>query len=101
MLDRVAVGYIAGMEHVIDRLGGPVALARMLGLSSPSVTNWRHRGVPFDRCVQIERATSGRVSCEELRPDVHWHRVPDADWPHPQGRPLIDVAAPKAQREAA
>ena len=31
---------------------------------------------------------------EELRPDVHWIRVPDPDWPHPQGRPAIDVAAP-------
>lgn len=59
------------------------------------------RPTPADRCPAIERATSGRVSCEELRPDVRWHRVPDADWPHPEGRPLIDVAAPKAQKEAA
>lgn len=59
------------------------------------------RPTPADRCPAIERATSGRVSCEELRPDVRWHRVPDADWPHPEGRPLIDVTAPKAQKEAA
>ncbi|WP_220486046.1 YdaS family helix-turn-helix protein [Aquariibacter albus] len=59
------------------------------------------RPTPVDRCPAIERATSGRVSCEELRPDVRWHRVPDADWPHPEGRPLIDVAAPKAHKEAA
>ena len=29
-----------------------------------------------------------------LRPDVRWARVPDAGWPHPDGRPCIDVAAP-------
>lgn len=36
---------------------------------------------------------------QELRPDVRWQRVADATWPHPAGRPCIDVAAP--QREAA
>lgn len=25
-----------------------------------------------------------------------WYRVPDPDWPHPKGRPLLDVAAPAA-----
>lgn len=54
------------------------------------------RPVPADRCAAIERATSAQVTCEELRPDVAWVRVPDADWPHAGGRPCIDVAAPAA-----
>ena len=54
------------------------------------------RPTPAERCPAIERATGGRVSCEALRPDVRWHRVPDPDWPHPAGRPCIDVAAPAA-----
>ena len=49
---------------------------------------------PADRCPAIERALDGRVTCEDLRPDVRWHRVPDETWPHPQGRPLIDAAQP-------
>lgn len=56
------------------------------------------RAVPPDRCPAIERATDGRVTVEELRPDLagRWYRVPDPDWPHPKGRPLLDVAAPAA-----
>jgi DNA-binding transcriptional regulator YdaS (Cro superfamily) len=48
---------------------------------------------PPDRCPAIERATAGKVTCEQLRPDVVWQRVADAAWPHPSGRPCIDVAA--------
>ncbi len=54
------------------------------------------RSTPPDRCAAIERATAGKVTCEYLRPDVTWVRVVDPDWPHPEGRPLLDVAAQTA-----
>lgn len=93
--------YYLAMEDVIDRLGGPSAVARMVGCRPPSVTEWRRRGIPPDRCPVIERASEGKVFCEELRADVRWHRVPDAAWPwHPQGRPLIDVSAPAPTQES-
>ena len=80
---------------IISDLGGVSAVARMVGCKPPSVTEWRKRGVPPDRCPTIERGTAGRYSCEQLRPDIRWHRVPDAAWPWPPaGRPLIDVARP-------
>ena len=50
------------------------------------------RQAPQQRCPSIERASDAEVTCEQLRPDVRWVRVPDAGWPHPGGRPLIDVA---------
>lgn len=53
------------------------------------------RSAPAERCPSIERATEGRVSVEQLRPDVRWVRIPDPAWPHPEGRPCIDVAAPQ------
>lgn len=53
------------------------------------------RLMPVDRCPAIERASKGKVTCEALRPDVRWWRIPDSTWPHPNGRPAIDVAAPK------
>jgi Putative antitoxin of bacterial toxin-antitoxin system, YdaS/YdaT len=82
------------MEHVIDRLGGTTAVARMLGISAPSVTFWRTRGIPAERCVALERAVDGRVTCEEMSAHVRWVRLPDAAWPwHPMGRPLLDLAA--------
>lgn len=84
-------------------LGGYGALAKAAGVTSPAVSQWltRHRPLPAERCPAIERATAGRVLCEQLRPDVRWQRVPDPDWPHPEGRPCIDVAAPIPAREVA
>jgi DNA-binding transcriptional regulator YdaS (Cro superfamily) len=76
----------------IDLLGGPSAVARMTGVKTPSVIEWRRRGIPPDRCPSIERATRGTVTVEELRPDVRWIRIADPAWPHPSGRPAIDVA---------
>ena len=61
----------------------------------------RRRPTPMERCPDIERAMGGAVTCEELRPDVVWQRVTDLDWPHPQGRPCIDVAAAAQTAEAA
>ena len=78
--------------HFIDSLGGPAAVARMLGCKPPSVIAWRARGIPSDRCPAIERATQAKFTCEQLRPDVSWSRIADAAWPHPGGRPVIDVA---------
>jgi len=42
--------------------------------SSAQLHNWRRRGdrVPAEFCPDIERATLGRIRCEELRPDVDW-----------------------------
>lgn len=77
---------------IISELGGPSAVARMVGCRPPSVTEWRSRGIPPERCPAIERAMAGAVTCERMRPDIRWHRVPDGAWPHPEGRPLIDVA---------
>lgn len=75
--------------------GTAAALARTIGVSPVMVVQWSSgaKSIPSDRCPALERASEGKVTCEEMRPDVVWHRVPDATWPHPDGRPLIDVAA--------
>jgi len=74
----------------ITELGGPTTVARMVGLSVPTVHGWK--AVPPRHCPTIERETAGLHSCEALRPDLVWHRVPDPDWPNPAGRPLLDFA---------
>jgi DNA-binding transcriptional regulator YdaS (Cro superfamily) len=81
-----------GTEH-----GAQTRLGRQLGCQPQLIYQWVNgvRPVPVGRCSAIERATDGAVSCEELRPDVRWGRLPDAAWPwHPEGRPLLDVSAP-------
>lgn len=82
------------MLTVIEDLGGPAAVARLVNVKPPSVIEWRRRGIPADRCPALERASGGKHTCEGMRPDVHWHRVADESWPwHPQGRPMVDFTA--------
>jgi len=86
------------MPTLIDELGGPAAVARMLNIKPPSVIGWKGR-IPKERCPDLERATDGAHTVESMRDDVVWRRIPDPDWPHPGGRPCIDVAAPVAEAE--
>ena len=88
-------------SDLIDNLGGTSAVARMAGVSPPTAHAYRYRGIPPERCPAIERATQGAHTVEALRPDVAWSRIADPSWPHPAGRPVIDVARPVAVREAA
>lgn len=91
------------LDQVLDVVGGQAELARAIGAKSQDIWNWARGGrpVPRDRCPAIERATGGKVVCEELRTDIAWVRVPDPDWPHPEGRPCIDIAGPLRPREPA
>lgn len=83
----------------VQDLGGPTAVARMVRLSVPTVHGWK--AIPEHHCPTIERATNGRWVCEQLRPEAPWLRVPDKKWPHPKGRPVLDVAASAPAAEPA
>ena len=54
-----------------DVLGGAAALARLLGIKPQTVTQWRSgkRRIPASRCHAIEKATKGKVTRRDLRPD--------------------------------
>jgi len=81
-----------------------MAVATALGLNEQYLYQCLsgRRKTPADHCPAIERATQARATCEQLRPDVSWSRIADAAWPHPGGRPVIDVArADSAPTEAA
>lgn len=70
-----------------------IALARALGVSSPTVFDWC-KGNKFPdvrRCAQIERVTNGAVRRWDLRPH-DWHLV----WPELIGAP----GAPKVRKAA-
>ncbi len=54
-------------EEIIRALGGPTAVARSLGLDTPSgsrrVHNWIKRGIPFR--VKVEhKALFDKISCK-------------------------------------
>ena len=86
------------MTHadLIETAGGTAAVARICGVKTPSVTDWKRRGVPADRRPALERARYPALGVDDFGADVAWFRVPDPEWPHPGGRPCIDVAAPAA-----
>jgi len=60
------------IQRAIDLAGGPTALADKIGggVQRQHIVNWRRRGVPADRCIDVETAVNGAVTRYELRPDV-------------------------------
>jgi TorA maturation chaperone TorD len=56
-----------GLREAIDAMGGVSALARALGLSQPSVSNWDR--IPAERVIAVEAATG--VARGRLRPDLY------------------------------
>lgn len=80
------------------------ALARRIGVPTVCVNQWAHgtRQVPAERCIDIERATGGVVTCEELRPDMadRWGYLrgtykpegaaPSSICSEPSGSPIAD-----------
>ena len=89
---------MASIFPEVVRSLGQTGLARRLGVRQQQVWNWLNRDgghPPVERCPSIEREFNGSLTCEQLRPDVRWLRVPDPAWPHPDGRPCIDFAPPE------
>ena len=57
----------SGLSEAIRVAGGVGALARMLGIAQPSVSNWTR--VPAERVLAVEAAT--RIDRTVLRPDLY------------------------------
>lgn len=72
-----------GLDHAIEAAGGVAELARKIGISQPSVSNWRK--VPAQRVVAVEAVTG--VPRSELRPDLYRERAASNDAVDP-----VDVA---------
>ncbi|HIB1403542.1 TPA: transcriptional regulator [Salmonella enterica subsp. enterica serovar Muenchen] len=54
--------------------GRSAILGRVLSVPPVLISQWANgvRQIPAERCPEIEKATGGAVTCEELRPDVDW-----------------------------
>lgn len=57
-----------------SKRGEMARLIRSMNIAQPIVSLWvsGKRRVPAERCPEIEKFTEGKVTCEELRPDVNW-----------------------------
>ena len=72
------------VQEVIQAAGGIRPLSRLLGISAPSVWEWRQRNqIPAARVLKLERLTG--VSRHVLRPDLY---------------PVEDSRTPKTRRAA-
>jgi TorA maturation chaperone TorD len=78
-----------GLEQAVRAVGGVSELARQIGISQPSVSNWTR--VPAERVLSVEAATG--IDRKILRPDLYGEL---SDTP---GR-SDDVAAARAQEYA-
>jgi TorA maturation chaperone TorD len=75
-----------GLDRAIRAVGGVTELARRIGISQPSVSNWQR--VPAERVLSVEAATG--VARAILRPDLYGT----------PSNPLDDVDAARAQEYA-
>lgn len=76
-----------GLESAIRAAGGVTELARRIGISQPSVSNWDR--IPADRVLAVEAATG--VDRAQLRPDLYQL---------PAGGDVDEVDAARAQEYA-
>lgn len=74
------------IERAIELVGSAAKLAEDIGVSPQYMSQLRSgtRPVPAERCPNIERATAGRVRCEDLRPDVDWAYLRATNCPAPE-----------------
>ena len=83
------------LHKAVSIAGSQKALADQIGVVQSAVANWLKRGnIPAEHCLAIEKATGGKVTRQELRPDDA-HRI----WPD-----LVEpghVQAPLAQMPSA
>lgn len=90
------------LETALRLVGTQADVARLLVVSPSLVNQWlkRLRPIPPDHCAALEREVNGEVTVEQMRPDEQWTRVADPAWPHPDGRPCLDVAGKRQELEA-
>lgn len=61
------------LNRAIGILGGLASATTKLGVKRyQTIQQWRNAGVPAEYCPIIERETGGKVTCEQLRPDMAW-----------------------------
>jgi DNA-binding transcriptional regulator YdaS (Cro superfamily) len=64
---------IDALKRAYEILGSQRALADAVGIKQPTVHKMLDRGnrVPAEWCLPIEKATDGKVTRHQLRPDLY------------------------------
>lgn len=56
------------------RLKPAMEIAEALGIYPNAVFQWRHKGIPAARVLQLEKLTKGKLTRHQMRPDVFGKR---------------------------
>ncbi|MBY6209062.1 MULTISPECIES: transcriptional regulator [Halomonas] len=60
------------MQEAIRFAGGAAALSREIGISSQAISQWNV--VPAARVMAVVKAAGGKISVNQLRPDIFGER---------------------------
>ncbi len=59
------------INEIIDHFGSQTALAEKLNVTPQAVQQWvADNEIPIKRCVDIEHASSGKFTRNEIRPEI-------------------------------
>lgn len=61
---------MSAIQQAIEIMGGQSKLADAVGISPMAVNKWIKNRVPAERCAAVEKATEGKVTRQQLRPDI-------------------------------
>ena len=76
---------IEALEKAIKLIGSPIAVAAGFGFSSgTTITQWRKRGVPAERVLQLSKMTEYKITPHELDSEHYPH--PDDGLPEAMRR---------------
>lgn len=74
-------GMCTDHNDLIDCLGGTTSVAKLLGIRPPSVHEWRTKGIPRGRLIElaplVEKAPGSRWTRWNLFPDDWWKVWPE------------------------
>lgn len=57
---------MTAFEQLIKHFKTQAALARALNLQRMTISNWKNRGIPTGRALELEHMTKGRVKAKVI-----------------------------------
>jgi DNA-binding transcriptional regulator YdaS (Cro superfamily) len=65
-------------NEIIDILGGTTKVAKLCGVTLPSVSQWRNNGIPQDKLIflaaSLEKASDGKYTRKQMFPQT-WQDI--------------------------
>lgn len=58
------------VDFILKECGGIPRISEDLGISRSAVQQWKNNGIPPSRVRSLVRLSNGKVSPEDMRPDI-------------------------------